>query len=146
MEEQIIKPRNIYSQRIPVTLDCEGVGLTKQEFKESTDVNNIMKRYVKTGILPVCQQAAIYGDYTDVPSYQDAMQTVILAQEQFERLPSDLRKKLDHDPEKFLAWVEKAEDKELVKYGLMDKKDLTDDTMPDKQGVDSPQPEGEPSE
>jgi phage internal scaffolding protein len=49
-------------------------------------------------------QKALYGDFSSVPDYQEAMNTVIHAQDQFNALPANIRKEFDHDPEKMLAF------------------------------------------
>lgn len=97
--------------------------LTKQYFKEECDINNILKKFNATGQLPdMIKQNPVYGDFSDVASFQEALSIVNHAYEQFEALPSTLRDRFANDPEKFLAFCEDGNNlEELVKLGLAKK-------------------------
>lgn len=112
-----MSPRNIYSERVPVLLICEDESLVHPEFKKSCDVNEILKRYTRTGALPLMQQKGVYDDFSSVPDYQQACNTVIKAQEQFNNLPSEIRKRFENEPEKFLEYVADESNLEEM-YGL----------------------------
>lgn len=94
--------------------------LTKQSFKDECDINNILKKYETTGSLPsLILENPQYGDYSDVPTYQDALDTVMKAEEQFSALSSKLRDRFDNDPAKFLEFADNPENKEeLFELGL----------------------------
>lgn len=79
---------------------------TQQHQKDAVDINNIMKRYVKTGIIDHVNK--YQGQYGDIPalSYHEAMNQVIRADEMFLDLPSQVRKRFDNDPSQFLAYVQ----------------------------------------
>nr|QJB19160.1 MAG: internal scaffolding protein [Microvirus sp.] len=95
-------------------------GRTKQADKDSCDINFILARYQKTGMLPdMIQAEPKYGDFSDVPSFQEACEIVSLAQEQFEALDAKVRQRFNHDPKEMLAFVaDKANEKEMVELGL----------------------------
>lgn len=113
--------RNRFSQRISVQLKCPEIGMTKQEFKKSCDANEIMRRYTRTGVLPEEKRRKLYGDFSESVDYQEACNIVIQAEEQFMSLPSELRKKLDNDPAKFLNYVhDEANIDELREYGIFE--------------------------
>ena len=58
--------------------------MTKQSFKDECDINNILKKYETTGALPsLILENPQYGDYSNVPAYQDALNIVMKAEEQF---------------------------------------------------------------
>lgn len=99
--------------------------------KDETDIKNILKKYGRTGVLPIMKEPGLYGDFSSVPSYQEAQNILLKAQKQFEALSSDLRKKFDNDPEKFLEFCgdEKNLD-EMRKLGLA--KELEPDPLPVK--------------
>lgn len=95
------------------------VSLTKQEFVAESDINNIIKRYRVTGLMKQLPQDPIFGDFTNIPDYQESLNIVIRGQEAFGRLSSDLRTRFDNDPAKFLEFMAdpKNED-EIYKLGL----------------------------
>lgn len=104
-------------------LDEDGeqqVGRAKQAFKNECDINNVIKRYDKTGLIThVNNMKAHYGDYTEVNEYQDSLNIVIKAQADFDALPSELRKKFGNDPGNFVEFVTNPENnEEMVKLGL----------------------------
>jgi len=94
--------------------------LTKQSFKDECDINNILKKYESTGVLPsLILENPQYGDYSDVPAYQTALDTVMKAEEQFMSLSAKLRDRFDNDPAKFLAFVDDPSNaQELYDLGL----------------------------
>lgn len=110
--------RNRFSERVPVVVTFPEVGLTKPEFKESCDINHILKKYQKTGVIPQLYKDPLYGDFSEVADYQAACDLAIQAQAQFDGLPSEVRKRFGNNPEKFLEWVEKADEKELIEMKL----------------------------
>ena len=94
---------------------------TNQSMAPDTDINNIMKRYEKTGLLDhVNRYQGDYGDFTNVPvDYHDAMNIVRAADEMFMSLPATVRSRFENDPGKFLAFVENPENASaMVEMGL----------------------------
>lgn len=96
-----------YGLKRKVGVDCSVVpSMTKQSFKDECDVNNIMARFERTGVLDfVNEHEARYGDATAL-DYQVAMQTVALANSMFEDMPAKLRAEFRNDPAEFLAFIE----------------------------------------
>lgn len=93
---------------------------TKQEFKAECDINVLMKRYEKTGMFPQYPGSTPrYVSNIGMPSYQEALDIVMKAQGEFAGLNSELRKRFDNDPAKFLAFVnDPANADELIKLKL----------------------------
>jgi len=111
--------RKKYGKRNPVLVNCETIGKTKPEFKESCDINHILNKYQKTGQLPIMQKTPLYEDFSSVPDYQGSLNIIIKAEEQFNNLPSDIRKKFENDPSKFLEFVDNKDNSEaMIKMGL----------------------------
>lgn len=74
-------------------LDCSGdPGLTDQAPAKDADINNIVATYYKTGILPGRDGPQVFADVSDAPTYQDALQTVINAENAFMTLDGKTRK------------------------------------------------------
>jgi len=119
------KFRSKYDPSLDVGVVFTGPGMTKQEFREECNVNNILRKYRKTGLLPsMIKSNPQYGDFSDVGSYQEACNIVLFAQEQFSALPASTRDRFGNDPVKFLEFVNDPRNSdELVKMGLATKKE-----------------------
>ena len=98
----------------------EGESATKQQFADEVDINRIMDRYERDGIIAhVNRYEGQYGDFGDAPSYHAAMNTVVEAQEMFESLPARIRDRFGNSPAVFLEFVQDpANQEELVDLGL----------------------------
>lgn len=82
-------------------------GRTKGSFKDSCDVNNIVKKYLRTGNLPdLVRRDPKFGDFSDVPSFQEALERVRKAEETFAALPAQVRRECGNDPAVFLEKVQ----------------------------------------
>lgn len=94
--------------------------LTKQSFKDECDVNNIVKKHSVTGIYThLNERSAQYGDVSEIPDYQSAMQAVASANQLFGALPSSLRKRFNNDPAEYLAFAQNPDNSdEMVRLGM----------------------------
>lgn len=112
-----------------------GESMTKQSFKDECDVNLIMKRYQKTGVLPmVSNRQPRYEDFGTGLDFHEAMQHVVAAQEMFNSLPSSVRSRFGNDAGAFLDFVQNPENvEEMRKMGLLSSKEPP-------QADDKPQP------
>jgi len=110
--------RTAYGQKLKVAI-ATGDGLTEQNHKDETDINQIVRKYNKTGLIDHLNQfEKQYGDMTGY-DYQDAMNTVAAANTMFEGLPSAIRNKFDNDPAKFINFVDDESNADkLVEMGL----------------------------
>lgn len=110
------------TRRVPrLPQNTVGVSRTKQAFAPECDINNIMKRFEKAGIIEhVAKTGGRYGDFTDAPSsYHEAMEQVVLAQQMFLSLPAKVRARFSNDPGEFLSFVgDPANQDELIRLGL----------------------------
>lgn len=89
-------------------------GMTKSEFKADCDVNLIMKKYVRDGVLKhVGNLDAIYGDF-DYMSYHDVMNQALAAEQAFLDLPAKARKYFGNDPATFLEYMNDNPDSNLL--------------------------------
>lgn len=104
-----------------------GESRTKQAFKDECDINKIMKRFEKTGILPeMIKVQPHYGDFSDPISYQEALNRVELAKEQFHALGARIRERFGNDPENFLRFATNPSNaEEMVRLGLATKREAT---------------------
>lgn len=98
-----------------------GPSRTKQSFSEECDINNIMKKFEKTGIIDHARKyEGNYGDFTGAVDYHTAMNIVREADEMFQSIPATIRKRFDNDPQKFLEYVDNPENEdEMREMGLL---------------------------
>lgn len=112
------------------SIDLSGPILTDQSYKKSCDINNIVKAYKKTGILPQAKKQGYYADVSEIPSLETAFEVASKAAEAFLDLPADVRKLMDNDASKLGLWLSDEANHDLaVKYGLLEKKAQVADTI-----------------
>lgn len=92
------------------TLDIGSVNeepsMTQQQYKDSCDINNIIKQYAQTGELPLSNKVGQFLDVSNVQDYQSALTTVYEAQKAFDQLPSNIRSRFENDPNQLIAFLE----------------------------------------
>lgn len=105
-------------------LDCsDDPGRTDQSQAAECDVNVIVDRFMKTGVLPGVDIKRVYGDFSEPLEYHDAMNVVAHAQLQFDSLNAKVRKRFGNDPTEFLSFVmDPTNAAEMIKLGLADAK------------------------
>lgn len=83
--------------------------LTKQSMAEESDINTIMRRALRNGMIPPPTTQPRYVDLGDATTYHDAMNAVIAAQDAFYELPADVRAECANDPAVFLERLKDAD-------------------------------------
>jgi Chlamydia-phage Chp2 scaffold (Chlamy_scaf). len=93
---------------------------TVQSEKDRTEINNVIRRYNKTGLIDhVAKGRAMYGDFTEINEYQENLNMIMKAEASFAALPSEIRKKFDNDPGQFFEFATNPENEQkLVEMGL----------------------------
>lgn len=102
---------------------------TKQSELADSDINNIMARYATTGVLPQMRDPsqAMYGDFSEVEDYQTSLAKVMAAEERFNSLPSELRRKFDYNPQNMIDFIQNPENREeCIKLGFINKPAVED--------------------
>lgn len=94
---------------------------TKQQFKDECNINVIMDRFKKTGQLPtMIKQNPQFADFSDMPTYKEALELVLYSNDQFMALPANVRERFRNDPANFLEFASNPENaEEMAKLGLM---------------------------
>lgn len=115
--------RVVYTAQNPppkVKLVCEDPTRTDQSQAEECDVNNILKKFQRTGVLPGVNVKSVFADVSESIDYHTAMNTLRQAEEQFMSLNAQTRKRFNNDPAEFMEFVHGPENaEELVKLGLV---------------------------
>lgn len=103
-----------------VALDTSGDPMiTQQHMRDECDINTIVQRFIRTGQIPEGTDFADI-DVSDVGDYQDALNMIREADEQFMNLPSAIRDRFRNDPARLLEFVyNPANQDEAVKLGLV---------------------------
>lgn len=124
-----------FNSRYAVTGEKPGIKFdqpsqTLQSFKDDADINCIIARFENTGVLvdptvPVSRTPQ-FGDFSDLPSYQEAQNVIVAANNAFNSLSSKIRERFGNDPAAYFDFVqslkEGSEDyAEAVRLGIIDK-------------------------
>lgn len=117
------KPEKARKYVKPVVTCTVEEGRTKQSFGPASDVNAIVARYEKTGIMDyVRQNPGVFSDVSQIPDYPEMIMKIRFAEESFEQLPAHLRKRFEFDPAKLVAFISDDSNRdEAVKLGLVPK-------------------------
>jgi phage internal scaffolding protein len=100
-------------------LSCLDDSLTQQQFKDEADINTIVNRFLKTGVLPTPNTFPQYVDFEGVFDYQSAMNLVRAADESFLRMDAKVRSRFNNSPQEFLEFfANPANAQEAIRLGL----------------------------
>jgi phage internal scaffolding protein len=103
-------------------LACEEPSLAQQHFKDECDINNILRQFNITGLLPESPLSPRYGDFSGIGDYHTALNRVIAAQDEFEALPAQIRARFNNDPAELIEFLEDDKNRpEAESLGLVDK-------------------------
>lgn len=103
-----VRVRTRYTPRLAVrTEPGPEPSMTQQHMKEAVDINNILAKYQRTGVLE--HVSKFQPQYLDCPSadYLEALRRIRDADEMFGELPSTVREFFANSPANFLDWVQK---------------------------------------
>lgn len=143
-------------------IDEDGVLLTREEYKaglgrgrvrtrlvefepsivdesqrSDTDLNVLVKRWMRGEPVPQFE-AARFADVSEVPSYQEMQERLLVVERMFGQLPAFMREHFRNSPAEFAdAMVDPSRVDELVELGLLEK-------VPPKEAPVGGTPEGEP--
>lgn len=118
--EKIREALPMYRERVRVTTPVGEVSRTKQSFTDECDINKIIQKHARTGVLEHgSDRMPTYGDFSGAVDLHTAMQLVAAAEDEFEALPSAVRDLCKNDPEILLrALADPVETAALHRAGL----------------------------
>lgn len=134
----IISP---YAKKLKVSLDFDPESdRTQQEFADECDINGIMARYLKTGIIDFANQhQPQYGDFSGL-EFAEMQNQIVHAKNMFADLPATVRDRFSNDPAKFLDFFNDPENaQEATKMGLLNPK------TPEPVPIPTPEPKVPPA-
>lgn len=96
---------------------------TQQHFEEETNVNSVIKKYQRTGMIThVRQGQPMYGDFTQYGDFKTQLDSVRSAFDLFSSLPAHVRKKFSNNPENLIQFLaDSNNDEEAIKLGLKER-------------------------
>lgn len=141
LEPHELPNRNTRSDYVSVISINDQPSRTQQHYKKECDINFILQRYHAHNILPdLIKQNPQFGDFSTAPDYQEALNRVVHAQNQFEALPSKIRARFSNDPSEFLEFATNPENlPEMVKMGLAPEPATTPEPKPQKVVIVNPE-------
>lgn len=112
-------------------------GCTHTEQKDDCDINNILEKYRRTGVVNhLNKYGEQYGDFTNI-DYQTAQNQVATVNSMFADLPAQERARFNHNPEQFLEFIAQQSNVDDMKDGIIgnnsrDDSQLAEDVQGDK--------------
>lgn len=113
---------NSEKKRSPKVVDY-GETMTKQEFKEKSDINVIVERASRGLPLSTGMQSGqlpVFGDFTKGQDFHGAMCYIQDTERKFMSLPPKVRDRFDNDPAKLLDFLNEGKNRdEAIELGLV---------------------------
>lgn len=81
---------------------------TDQAQASETDINLIVDRFLKRGIMPAFRGEGQFLDTTTFPDLQQATNAIIESQNIFNSLPSHIRERFRNSPESFFSFLQET--------------------------------------
>lgn len=127
-----MKVRSKFSDRsrqyAPIKVDSKSGeiiddGRTQAHFQAECDINNILHKYRKTGVIQHVKRAeARYGDFTQYGDLGSDLDKIAKATASFEMLPAELRNKFKNSMAEFFAFVgDEANKEKCYEYGIYER-------------------------
>lgn len=143
--------KTLYADRPKVQSAPKGASMAKQAFKDEADINHIMSRYRKTGLLVDpssvnSSRRAFYGEFADSMEFKEAQNRIAQVRNSFEMLPSSIRSLFENDPSVMLDFLADPENaSEALEMGLISKAEF-EQLKPPAPAAEAPlAPSGEPT-
>lgn len=110
--------------RASTDIKCEDESKTMQHFAQDADLNEIVRRYgITDGAIPApADDPRFYGDFSAYEGLDlgEALRVTNDAQQRFNALPADVRKRFANDPAELWRFVnDPSNDVEAVRLGLL---------------------------
>lgn len=116
-------------------LDCSGDknGRTQQQFKEETDINTIVDKFLASGEMPPTTPFPTEQDFTETFDFQTSMNVMVKANESFMQLNAKARARFQNDPQQFMEFMHNAENQEeAIRLGLATRREKPEEKPKEK--------------
>ncbi|QCS36268.1 minor capsid protein [Capybara microvirus Cap1_SP_200] len=105
----------------------QGESLTQQQFKDETTIENVVAKFALTGAIDpflINDSEPVYADVSNIPNFHEAQNLMLKAQEDFMKMPSNIRLRFDNDPFKYMDFVNNPDNiEEGINLGIFVKKE-----------------------
>lgn len=88
------------------SLACQDESLALQSSKDECDINTIVRKFGLTGELPNDIKMPQSGDFTNIPDFHTAMNIIRTTQEEFLRVPAEVRARFNNDPQRLMDFID----------------------------------------
>lgn len=135
------KIRNRFTPPEPTPITDPGISLTQQHFKDETEINSVVRKYLKGHPLPITNKQPMFGDFGSM-DFHEMKNAIADIDSQFASLPAKLRGRFRNDAYQLIRWIERPENNaEALRLGLLQKPGLTPDEQLDLvEAANTPQP------
>lgn len=104
-----------------VAISDTGESMAIQSEKDNVDINNIVDKWTRTGVVNGGAKAPQFGDFSDMGDYQSMLNSVIEAESKFMELPAETRAKFGNDPARLIEAAQDPANLELFRsLGMAD--------------------------
>lgn len=94
---------------------------TQQNFRDQCDINEILRRSQKNGMLPDTGKTPLYTDVSSIPDFHQAQNVVARANEAFAAMPAKVRERFNNDPGRMVNFLQDPNNvHEAISLGLME--------------------------
>lgn len=119
----------------------------KRSFAQRADINDIVARYRRTGVLDYTSRVqGVFADVSGMGDFRTACDKVVRLREAFESLPAIVRTRFNNDPANMVEFLRNTENREeAIKLGLVKKPEAPATpaaAAPDPAGPVAPTTEG----
>lgn len=116
------------------------VSMTDQSFKKETDINRIIRK----GVVDLGVSDMVFADTTQFADFQEQRDAIAFVHEQFDRLPSELRRRFENDPANLIDFMADPDNEAAsIELGLRPKPPINGTEAPDGD-TKPPKPDSEP--
>lgn len=107
MTKQIETPFvTAYGKKIKYRYKSNAPTLTEQAHKDSTDINKIIEKYKRTGVMEHIARTQPKYDVATPYDYHEAMNVIANANSEFEKIPAKIRAMFNNNPMDFFEFVQ----------------------------------------
>lgn len=101
-----------------------GPSMTKQEFKKECDINYIVNKAMRGEFVRGAVNKGMYEDVSRIGDYHDIQDTLLSINEEFMKIPPEIRARFHHDPSLLTEWVNNPQNaEEAIELGLLEPSD-----------------------
>jgi hypothetical protein len=124
--QKVITKRPNGSRRVVTVNDKPSK--TDQQYRDDCDVNHIMNKYAKTGIIThLAKHPGRFANVSEIPNLLEGFEKVNQAKQAFMDLPGSLRKRFNNDFRNMVAFLnDRSNQEEAIKLGLIELKEIAE--------------------